>query len=123
MTDGSEGSGGNNSHTVDNYGRDNFVLFEFSAPVKIDRAFLNYIGDDSDISVWIGSKVNPYNNHLTLSDALLATLAAETNTSSATSTRWADINGSGSVGNVLVIATKVGDSNDSFKLNKLDAGK
>ena len=123
VTDGSEGSGGSNSHTVDNSGRDNYVLFEFSAPVKIDRAFLNYIGEDSDISVWIGSKVNPYTNHLSLSDALLATLTTEVNTSSATDTRWADINGGGIVGNVLVIATKVGDTNDSFKLNKLDTCK
>ena len=30
VTDSSEGDGGNNSHTVDNIDRDNYVLFEFS---------------------------------------------------------------------------------------------
>ncbi len=37
--------------------------------------------------------------------------------------RWADMNGTGKVGNVLIIATKAGGSNDSFKLSKLDTCK
>ena len=53
-------------------GGHNYVLFEFSQAVTVTQAFLDYIGADSDISVWIGSKIDPYNNHLTLSDALLA---------------------------------------------------
>lgn len=123
VTDGSEGSGGNNSHTVDNYGRDNYVLLRFSAPVKVDRAFLDYIGDDGDISVWVGSITNAYNTTVNLNDTVLSTLTAETNLSSVNTSRWADINSGGLVGNVLVIAAKVGETNDSFKLSKLDSCK
>jgi hypothetical protein len=123
VTDGSEGSGGNNSHTVDNYGRDNYVLFEFNAPVKIDQVFLDYILEDADVSVWVGNKNDPYNNHLSLTDALLASLSGEINTSSLTGSRWANVNAGGVVGNVLVVAAKVGESNDSFKLSKLDICK
>ena len=124
VTDGSEGDGSNNRHKVDNIGgRNNYVLFEFSKPVIVDRAFLDAIGADSDISVWIGTKTDPYNNHLTLSDALLSGLTKEDNPSSAgTTSRWADINGSALSGNVLVIAASDSDTSpeDEFKISKLD---
>ena len=71
VTDGSEGDGSNNSHTVDNIGRDNYVLFEFSETVVVDSAFLGYVVDDSDLRIWIGTKTDPFNNHQTLSDAVL----------------------------------------------------
>jgi hypothetical protein len=58
-----------------------------------------------------------------LSDALMASLTGETNTSSLTGSRWANVNAGGVVGNVLVVAAKVGESNDSFKLSKLDICK
>ena len=49
VTDGSEGDGSNNRHKVDNSGgRNNYVLFEFSAPVVVNHAFLDSIGADSD---------------------------------------------------------------------------
>ena len=70
VTDGSEGSGGNNTHTVDNIGRDNYVLFEFSEiggrRLGLPRATWS---DDSDLTVWIGTLTDPFNNHQTLSDA------------------------------------------------------
>ena len=47
------------------------MLFEFSETVVVDSAFLGYVVDDSDLTVWIGTKTDPFNNHLTLSDALL----------------------------------------------------
>ena len=73
VTDTSEGDGSNNTHKVDNLGgRNNYVLFEFSAPVVVDQAYLDIIGADSDMSAWIGTKPDPINNHLTLSDALLS---------------------------------------------------
>ena len=50
----------------------NFVLFEFSTQVTIDRAFLDSIVGDSDMSVWIGTADNPFHNHLTLSDSVLS---------------------------------------------------
>jgi hypothetical protein len=123
VTDGSEGNGDNNRHKVDNIdGRDNYVLFEFSQPVIVDRTFLDAIGADSDISVWIGTKVDPFNNHLTLSDALLSSLTTEDNTTTSTSARWADINAGSLSGNVLVIAAQASDTTpeDAFKISKVD---
>src|SRR6185295_5927770 len=55
VTDTGEGSGANNTHTVDNLdGRDNYVLFEFSESVILDEAYLGYVVNDSDLQVWIG---------------------------------------------------------------------
>lgn len=123
VTDTSEGDGSNNRHKVDNIGgRNNYVLFEFSSPVVVDKAFLDIIGDDSDISVWVGTKPDPINNHLTLSDALLSSLGArEDNLTTSTASRWADINAGNVAGNVLVISALVGDTSpeDSFKISKL----
>ncbi|MBM3883512.1 MAG: DUF2341 domain-containing protein, partial [Verrucomicrobia bacterium] len=65
VTDTSE-SGSSNSHTVDNIGRDNFVLFEFSQPIIVDRVYLGYVATDSDLTAWIGNFNDPFNNHLTL---------------------------------------------------------
>ena len=70
VTDTSE-NGSNGTHRVDNVGRVNFVLFEFSTMVEVDRAFLDSVVGDSDVSVWIGTADNPFHNHLTLSDSLL----------------------------------------------------
>ncbi|SFH00742.1 DUF7467 domain-containing protein, partial [Neptunomonas qingdaonensis] len=66
-------SGSGNSHTVDNRGdMDDYVLFEFDQNVVIDSAFLGYVVDDSDMSVWIGTLDNAFNNHTNLSDDILS---------------------------------------------------
>jgi hypothetical protein len=83
VTDSSEGSGSNNTHTVDNMGgRDNYVLFEFDQNVVVDSAFLGYVVNDSDMQVWIGTRSDAFNNHDTmLSDAELTALGfTEVNT-------------------------------------------
>ena len=93
VTDSSEGNGAsNNSHTVDNSGRDNYVLFEFSESVVVDSAFLGYVVGDSDLTVWIGSTVDPFNTHLTLSDAVLTGLGFTEVNTGGSSTRTADLN-------------------------------
>jgi hypothetical protein len=124
VTDGSE-SGNNPTHKVDNQGgRNNYVLFEFSVPVVIDQVFLDSIGADSDISVWIGTKTDPFNNHITLSDAVLTSLGAreDNNMTGTVASRWANINSAGVSGNVLVIGASASDTtpDDEFKISKLD---
>jgi len=123
VTDSSE-SGGGDTHKTDNIGsRWNFVLFEFSSPVVITRAFLDSIGDDADVMVWIGTRTNPYTNHLTLSDALFAQLGMpQTVALSGSTSRWVNFNGGHVSGNVLVIAADVSDTtpDDAFKIRKLD---
>ncbi len=122
VTDSSEGSGGSNMHTVDNVGRDNYVLFEFNQSVIVDSAYLGYVVNDSDITVWIGSSSNAFNNHLTLSDAVLNGLGfTEVNLTDLTSARTADINAGNLAGNVLVLAAWTGDTTpeDRFKIENL----
>ncbi len=123
VTDGSE-SGSNNTHTVDNNGsRDNYALFEFNQTVIVDSAFLGYVVGDSDLTVWIGSAIDPFNNHLALSDSLLTGLGFTEVNLGGGSTRTADFNAGNMAGNVLVIAAKKGDSDDYFKIDKLNVAK
>ncbi|MDZ4801854.1 MAG: SdrD B-like domain-containing protein [Bryobacteraceae bacterium] len=122
VTDGSE-DGSDPGHKVDNVGtRTNYVMLEFSSPVIVNRAFLDSVSSDSDITVWVGTKTDPYNNHLTLSDALLSSLTMEEDTTTLTTSRWAEFNGARLQGNVVIIAALVSDTSaeDNFKLSKID---
>lgn len=118
VTDTSE-SGSGDTHKLDNNGRLNYILFEFSQPVVVTKAFLDSIYGDSDATVWVGTKTNPFTNHLTLSDALLSSLGTAETSTGGSSDRWAEFNGNDVTGNVLVIAADTGGSNDSFKVSKL----
>ncbi len=121
VTDGTE-SGAGDTHTVDNVGQLNYVLFEFSQNVLIDAAFLGYVIGDSDISVWIGSANDPFVNRQQLSDTFLSGLALkEVNTTTSTGARSADINAAGIRGNILVIAAQTDDTTpeDFFKIASL----
>jgi protocatechuate 3,4-dioxygenase beta subunit len=122
VTDSSEGSGSDVSHTVDNVGRDNFVLFEFSQSVVVDKAYLGYVVNDSDVKVWIGTVNGAFDSHITLSDAVLTSMGfTEVNQTTLTSARWADLNAAGYVGNVLIIAADTTDTSpeDYFKIDQL----
>ncbi|RDE50365.1 MAG: hypothetical protein DVS81_11740 [Candidatus Accumulibacter meliphilus] len=118
VTDRSEGSGSsNNTHTVDNVGRINYVIYQFSENVVVDKAYLGYVIGDSDLTAWIGSSTGTLTN---LSDSLLAGMSKEDNTTSSSSTRWGDINATEKEGNILVIAASTLDSTpDYFKIQKL----
>ncbi|MCP2728672.1 SdrD B-like domain-containing protein, partial [Limnofasciculus baicalensis] len=123
VTDSSEGNGDNGTHRVDNNGRDNYVLFEFSESVIVDKAFLDSVVGDSDATVWIGNFSDPFNNHLTLSDSVLNSFGfSEINTTSSSSDRSANLNATKIAGNTLVIAARTDDSsnNDNFKIKSLD---
>jgi len=103
-------------------GRDNFVVFEFSAPVVVDRAYLGYVVTDSDLTAGIGTKSGAYTSAQTLSDAYFTGMQIEDNNTSLSTPRWADINAASTSGNILVIAASVSDDSpeDSFKIQKLD---
>ncbi|RUR85246.1 hypothetical protein DSM107007_25850 [Nostoc sp. PCC 7120 = FACHB-418] len=124
VTDSSEGNGGNNTHVVDNVGgRDNYVLFQFSEAVVLDKAYLQYVLKDSDISVWIGNFNNPLTN---LSDSTLNSFGFyEANVTTSSSDRWADVNAGNYVGNTIVIAALDTDTSpeDNFKIRYLDVLK
>ena len=117
VTDSSEGTGSGDSHTVDNNGRDNYIVFQFSQNVVVDKAFLGYVVGDSDMSVYVGSSAAPITS---MSNAVLAGMAKEFNDTSLTTTRWADFNAGNAQGNVLILAARDdGHSLDYFKVEQL----
>ncbi|MGY8872806.1 MAG: SdrD B-like domain-containing protein, partial [Pseudomonadales bacterium] len=113
-------SGSGSSHTVDNNGADDYVLFEFSDTVTIDSAFLGYVVNDSDMSVWVGTVDGAFDSHLTLSDSVLADMGFSEVSNGSSSTRLADLNADELAGNVLIIAAKTTSSNDYFKIQHLN---
>ena len=120
VIDGTE-DGNSGSHRVDNSGLNNYVLLEFSESVVIDKAALAYVdGGDSDISIWVGKFNNPYTNHLTLNNSVLNSFGFTEFNNGGSTDRTADINANNIVGNAVVIAAKIGDTDDSFKLKSLD---
>ena len=122
VTDRAEGDGSGNKHTVDNTDRDNYVLFRFNQSVVLDKAFLGYVVDDSDLRIWIGNVTGAFGSALTLSDAVLANLGfTEVNETTLTTARWADLNASNIAGNVVVIAANTGEATteDNFKIDQL----
>ena len=121
VTNFSEGNGDNDRHVVDNIGGNrDYVLFEFSSPIVVDQAYLDYITGDSDMSAWIGTKPAGHN---TLSDAFWPASGPREDNDTASSgvPRWADINATNRSGNVLVISASASSStlNDGFKIRKV----
>ncbi|MDO9226346.1 MAG: SdrD B-like domain-containing protein [Pseudomonadota bacterium] len=123
VTDSSEGSGSGNTHTVDNVGgRDNYVMFEFSQFVMLDKAYLGYVVGDSDMQLWIGNFNTPFTSHIGLNDAVLSQMGfMEVNTTTLSSARWADLNAGEYLGNVIVMAADTTDMSpeDYFKIQTL----
>ncbi|MBL8699312.1 MAG: carboxypeptidase regulatory-like domain-containing protein [Alphaproteobacteria bacterium] len=119
VTDSSEGSGANNAHTVDNVGRNNYVVFQFSKEVTLDKAYLGYVVNDSDMQVWIGNSSSAITS---MSKAKLASLGySELNSTTLTTARWADLNAGEMSGNTIIIAADTTDTSpeDYFKIQKL----
>ncbi|MBK7954618.1 MAG: carboxypeptidase regulatory-like domain-containing protein [Candidatus Accumulibacter sp.] len=116
VTDTSE-NGSSPNHAVDNSGRDNFVVYRFSEPVTVDKISLGYVDTDSDISVWIGNTTDPVTS---MSNAVLASMSVinEENLGGS-STRTADINSGNVSGNTVIVAAKLGNSNDFFKIETM----
>ena len=105
-------------HRVDNGTSLDYVLFEFDQDVVLDRAFLNYVGYDSDISVWIGDRNGADISHL--DGSLLNSFTQENNFTHSSYSRWADVNASELAGDTVIISAYTNGSNDSFKLQQLD---
>ncbi|WP_174246123.1 SdrD B-like domain-containing protein, partial [Pseudaquabacterium pictum] len=120
VTDSSEGDGaGDQLHTIDNTGRDNYIVFQFSQNVVIDKAFLGYVVCDSDLQMWIGNANSPIT---TMSNAVLSSMAfSEVNTTTSSAARWAELNAGNLAGNTLIIAADTTDTSpeDFFKLEQL----
>jgi protocatechuate 3,4-dioxygenase beta subunit len=119
VTDSSEGSGSGNTHTVDNVGRNNYIVLQFSQAVEIDKAYLGYVSGDSDVQVWVGNFASTLT---TMSNAVLSSMSfSEVNTTVGTGARWADLNAGEVSGNIVIIAADTTDTSpeDYFKLDQV----
>ncbi|WP_149498802.1 SdrD B-like domain-containing protein [Roseiconus lacunae] len=122
VTDRYEGDGRGGEHRVDNVGKLNYVLFEFSEKVVVNSAFLDSVIGDSDLSIWIGDRSDLPSSGLALSDAALSNMDVyETSMANNAYSRFANFNGAGAVGDVLILAAWVDDASpeDCFKIRKL----
>ena len=119
VTDSSEGTGGNNTHTVDNVGRNNYIVLQFSQAVLVDKAYLGYVVGDSDAQIWVGNSASAIT---TMNNSVLTSASyTEVNTTTLTTARWADFNATGVRGNVFIIAADTTDTTpeDYFKLQQV----
>jgi hypothetical protein len=119
VTDQTEGDGSNNRHTVDNYDQNNYVVFTFQQSVVVDRIYLGYVVNDSDIRVWIGNIPNAYATGVTLNNTVLNNLGYTEVSTGGNAVRWADINAAQVAGNVLVVAAKPDETTDYVKIDKI----
>jgi hypothetical protein len=115
----------NDSHTVDNSSRVDFIVFEFAQAIAIDTITLTSYGD-ADISVWVGTKTagNDFTGTETFANNLggLTALGDFTCNSSCNSDGEIvsyGINGGNIFGNYLIVAAKLGDTNDEFKIRSI----
>ena len=130
VTDSAEGNGGNGTHVVDNSSRINFVVFEFSQAMDMDRIILESFGD-ADITVWAGTKTagNDFTGTETFANNLggLTALGNYTCNSSNECDNGDDwtytINAANVIGNYLVLAARIDENNDEFKLRGLSGDK
>ena len=105
---------------MDNDGQKDYLLFEFDHEVAVDSAYLGYVVNDSDMTVWIGTVDGAFDNHIALTDSVLSSMGfTEINTTTLSSSRLADLNASEFAGNVLIVAARTDQSNDYFKLQHL----
>ncbi|OZH55680.1 hypothetical protein AFK68_03070, partial [Hydrocoleum sp. CS-953] len=89
-------------HRVDNGTQVDYLLFEFDQDVTVDKAFLEYVGHDSDISIWIGDSNGAEIS--SLSDSLLSSYVKENNFTHSSSSRWADFNSANLTGDTVIIS-------------------
>ncbi|MDJ0507872.1 MAG: hypothetical protein QNJ64_01250, partial [Crocosphaera sp.] len=103
-------------HRVDNGNSLDYLVFEFDSKITLNRAFLDYVESDSDISVWVGD-----GNEVDFSNrSFLDSFVKEDNFTNHNGDRWANLSNNELTGNTVVISAYTGGSNDSFKLKKLD---
>ena len=124
-TDIHEGTGGGNSHTVDNIGGDyDFLVFQFDQVVKpVSATFTKFSingSNDSDASIVFATTSAPWNS--TLTPSILAASVYKGSYELSNGGTGSSINPTGYTGNLLVIGADVLDSHDlddAFKLSNL----
>ena len=115
-------SASRDSHTVDNVGRADFVVFEFSAPVHVTSYYLN-IFKDADTTWYVGNLAAGFDfTGKTLADVNALELTMGSNTWSARNDPSPLETIAGSVaGNYLILAASLApkDKDDKFKIRTI----
>ena len=136
VTNRGEGSGGNNSHTVDNDGRSDFILFQFDKPVEFLSGRFNAYSlcynctADTDASIDYGTTATAWNSTLALDNQNVSTLTSLLNGagfealgSSSSGVRDLQPGAAGQkVGNIWMVASSFINQDgrkDSFKFDDL----
>ncbi|MBN8818484.1 MAG: PEP-CTERM sorting domain-containing protein [Sphingomonas sp.] len=114
------GWNGDGSHTVDNSGNVDILVFQFNKVVTVDKVGLAAFGD-TDINYAIGSTVTPFSGTLSIPNyATFTSLFGSSILSNGTgSDENRDINPSNLSGNLFYVAAAFSNSssNDSFKVS------
>lgn len=112
---GVQHSSNDGSHTLDNLGPDNYMLFEFNKVIKLTQVQIGYVNNDSDIEVWFGSTAGATGSNV---DFILANATSEENFGGS-SARVATLSG-GNLGRYILIGARDGyDEDDKVKIKKL----
>jgi hypothetical protein len=119
-----DGLGLGNSHTVDNNGKHDLIVFRMPSPLYLPASvFLDAFGD-TDIDVWVGGNGLSFSNFTSLSYATLAAngfISCSAGNSGATSDRTANFSSCNLAGQYLIIGADNNGSNDEFKISSLTA--
>lgn len=120
---------GDNSHTVDNSGRRDFLLFQFDTDVELDRAWFNtgwHGMNDTDATIGYGDSDVAWNSALNLSNLslnnALSGLTRYESVSNGNGDQNRDINPGNFSGNYWLIGASFVNAdrkNDGFKLDKI----
>ena len=105
---------GDGSHTLDNAGPDNYMLFSFNKVVKLTEVEIGYVSGDSDIQVWFGNAAGATGANV---DFILANAPSEID-GGGSSPSTATITG-GNTGQYILIGGELGETNDGVKIKSL----
>lgn len=115
-----------NSHTVDNSGRVDFVIFQFSQAIDLNRILLSAYGD-TDATLRYGNVGGTWNANPGLHNTVFANLLARTPSSfgapGGNSTGWRNVNVGNATANWWVISAASPNPDryaDYFKIKALD---
>lgn len=117
-------SSGDGSHTVDNVGYSDYVVFEFSSPVNVTSYYLNRF-DDADSTWYVGNLAPGFDftgKTLAQVNALGLTMGTNSWTSPGDTSPLETLS-TGVLGNYLIIAARLesGDRDDNFKIRTITA--
>jgi hypothetical protein len=113
------------SHTVDNIGYADYVVFEFSSPVNVTSYTLTKFGDDADSTWYVGNLASGFDfTGKTLANVNALGLTMGTNSwSSGDPSPTTEPVSTSVVGNYFILAASLGadDKDDKFKIRSLSA--